>query len=60
MINNSSNPKFIKDSEQRRPIAKLEFNQKTTNSESQNQQQSANTAFSTSIWDKMGTVSKVG
>jgi hypothetical protein len=42
MINNSSNPKFIKNSEQRRPIAKLEFNQKTTTSESQNQQQSAN------------------
>jgi hypothetical protein len=42
MSNNSSNPKFITDSEQRRPIVKLQFDQKTTNSEAQNQQQSAN------------------
>ena len=36
MSNNSSNPKFITDSEQHRPIVKLQFNQENTNSQAQN------------------------
>jgi hypothetical protein len=42
MSNNSSNPQFITDSEQHRPIAKLQFSEGESKSKSQNQASSSN------------------
>jgi hypothetical protein len=42
MRNNSLNPQFITDSEQRRPIAKLQFSEGDSKPKSQNQASSSN------------------
>ena len=42
MNNNSSNPHFITDSEQPRPIAKLQFNEGGSKQKTQNQAPSSN------------------
>jgi hypothetical protein len=47
MSNNSSNPHFITDSEQHRPIAKLQFGEGDSKSKSQNQASSNNNSSQT-------------
>lgn len=42
MSNNSSNPKFITDSEQHRPIAKLQFSEGESKLKNQSQASSSN------------------
>jgi hypothetical protein len=42
MSNNSSNPQFITDSEQHRPIAKLQFNEGDSKQKAQNKSSSSN------------------